>query len=128
MNFCPGHNFKSIEASNFRLQTQIDHIKDKCSVQEPVFLELLPFVNFNFGFLALLAEGQRAIVMVLCPLCVRPFVCACVHKILLQKTSPRKLLTGFLRNFTGVFLWWSSFKFLQIIVFYEEFWLPWLSK
>ena len=35
MNFCPGHNFKSIEASNFKLHTQIDDIKDKCSVQEP---------------------------------------------------------------------------------------------
>ena len=34
MNFCPGHNFQSIEASNFKLHTQIDHIKDKCIVQE----------------------------------------------------------------------------------------------
>ena len=29
MNFCPGHNSQSIEASNFKLDTQIDHIKDK---------------------------------------------------------------------------------------------------
>ena len=48
-------------------------------------------------------------------------------KLFLQKTS-QKLLTGFLRNFTGMFLRWSSFKFLQIIVFFEEFWLPWRSK
>ena len=27
MHFCPGHNFQSIEASNFKLLTQIDHIK-----------------------------------------------------------------------------------------------------
>ena len=63
---------------------------------------------------------------------VRQSVClsvhACVRKPFLQKTSPQKLLTGFLRNFTGMFLRWSSFKFLQIIVFYEEFWLPWRSK
>ena len=32
---CPGHNFKSIEASNFKLPTQIGHIVEKCSVQEP---------------------------------------------------------------------------------------------
>ena len=51
-----------------------------------------------------------------------------VRELFLQKTSPQKLLTGFLRNFTGMFLRWSSFKFLQIIVFYEEFWLPWQSK
>ena len=35
MNFCPGHNFQSIEHSNFKLHTKIDHIKDQCSVQEP---------------------------------------------------------------------------------------------
>ena len=28
------------------------------------------------------------------------------------------ILTGFLPNFTGMFLWWSSFKFLQTIVFH----------
>ena len=55
MNFCLEHNFQSIEASNFKLHIQIDHIKDKCSVQETslfhFIIELLPFVNFNFGFL-----------------------------------------------------------------------------
>ena len=75
----------------------------------------------KFQFLAPLAEGQRAIVMALGPSCVRSSVSACVHKLFLQKTSPQKLLTGFLQNFTGMFLRWSSFKFLQIIVFYEEF-------
>ena len=35
MSFCPGHNFQSIEASNFKLHIQINHIKEKCSVQEP---------------------------------------------------------------------------------------------
>ena len=94
----------------------------------------------DFDFLAPLAECQRAIVMALCPSCVRPLVrssvrpsvrpsvCACVRKLFLQKTSPQKQLTGFLRNFTGMFLKWSSFKFLQIVVFYEEFWLLWQSK
>ena len=34
-DFCPGHNFQSIEASNFKHYIQIDHIKEKCSVLEP---------------------------------------------------------------------------------------------
>ena len=70
------------------------------------------------------AEGQRAIVMALCPSCVR----ACIRKPCLQNTSPQKLLTGFLPNFKGMFLRWSSFKFLQIILFHEEVWLPWKTK
>ena len=32
---CPGHNFISIKASNFKLHTQICHIAEECSVQEP---------------------------------------------------------------------------------------------
>ena len=79
-------------------------------------------------FLAPLAEGQPAIDMALCLSCVRllvrPSVRECVRKLFLQKTS-QKLWTGFLPNFTGMFLRWSSFKFLQIIVFYEEFWVLW---
>ena len=55
-------------------------------------------------------------------------VTAYVRKLCLQKTSPQKLLTGFLPNFTGMFPRWSSLKFRQIIVFHEEFWLPWQSK
>ena len=82
----------------------------------------------QFSFLAPLAEGQRAIVMALCLSCGRLSIRVCVRKLFLQNTSPQKLLTGFLRNFTGMFLGWSSFEFLQIIVFYEEFWLPWQSK
>ena len=35
MKSCQGHNFKNIKASNFRLHTQIGHIVEKCSVQEP---------------------------------------------------------------------------------------------
>ena len=53
---------------------------------------------------------------------------ACTRKLFLQKTSPQKLLTGFLPNFTEMFLRWSSFKFLQMIVFHEELWLPWQPK
>ena len=34
MDFCPGHNFKSIEASNFKIQAKMNHIKEKSSVQE----------------------------------------------------------------------------------------------
>ena len=55
---------------------------------------------------------------------IRLFVCPCVCKLCLPKTSPQKLLTGFLPNITGMIHRWSSFKFLQIIVFHEEFWLP----
>ena len=90
---------------------------------------LLKFLHLQFS--APLAEGQRAIVMALCPSCIGHSsvrACVCVRKLFLQKTSPQKLLTVFLRNFTGMFLRWSSFKFLQIILFYEEFWLPWQSK
>ena len=54
-------------------------------------------------------------------LSIHSSVRACVRKLFLQKTSPQKLSTGFLRNFTGMCLRWSSFKFIQIIVFYEEF-------
>ena len=43
-----------------------------------------------------------------CCVSVRPYF----RKLFLHKTSPRKLLTGFLRHFTGMFLRWSSFKFL----------------
>ena len=41
-----------------------------------------PFPNKPW-FLAPLDEGQRAIVMALCPPCVRPFVRACVRKLFL---------------------------------------------
>ena len=34
---------------------------------------------------------------------------ACVRKLFLQKTSPQKLLTEFLPNFTGMFLRWPLF-------------------
>ena len=95
---------------------------------------------FHKAFLAPLAKGQRAIVMGLCPSCavrpsIWPSVCLAVRPCVrasvissFKKTSPQKLLTGFLQNFTGMFLRWSSYKFLQIIVFYEEFWLPWQLK
>ena len=56
MNFCLGHNFQSIEGSNFKLHTQIDHIKDSAVYKNhnsiPSNLELLPFVIFNLGFLS----------------------------------------------------------------------------
>ena len=55
---------------------------------------------------------------------ISPSICSCVHKLFLQKPSYQKLLTGFLPNFTDMFCRWSSFKFLQIIMFHEEFWLP----
>ena len=77
------------------------------------------------------ASYCHGVVSVVCPSVspsVRACLGVCVRKLFLQKTSPHKPLTGFLPNFTGMFLRWSSFKFLQIIVFYEEFWLPWRSK
>ena len=53
-DFCQGHNFQSIEASNLNFHIQIDHIKEKCSVQELITLfhliiELVPFLNFCPG-------------------------------------------------------------------------------
>ena len=62
-----------------------------------------------------------------CP-SVHPSVHPSVRKLFFQKISPQKLLTGFLPNFAGMFHRWSSFKFLQIIVFHEQFWLPWQPK
>ena len=58
---------------------------------------------------------------------VRASVRLCIRKLCIKKTS-QKLLTAFLPNFTGMFLRCCSFKFLRIIVFHEEFWLPWQSK
>ena len=84
-------------------------------------------------FLLFSSTGQRpasychGIVPVVHP-SVYPFARACIRKLFIEKTSPQKHLTGFLPNFTGMFLRWSSFKFLQIIVFHEEFWLPWQPK
>ena len=53
-------------------------------------------------------------------------------KLLLGKTYSgerfRAILALLLPNFTGMFLRWSSFTFLQIIVFHEEFWLLWQPK
>ena len=93
----------------------------------------------SFKFFQIIVFYEEAIVIALCPSClcpsvrpfIRSFIRSSVHackKLFLQKTSPQKLLTGFLRNFTGMFLRWSSFIFLQISVFYEEFWVPWRSK
>ena len=55
-------------------------------------------------------------------------ICLCVCKHFLWKPFSQKLSTGFLPNFTGMFLRLSSFKVLKIIVFHEEFWLPWKSN
>ena len=61
-------------------------------------------------------------------------ICSLVRAFL-NFSSPQKLLTGFLPNFTRKLLRWSSFKFIQIIVLcgcvsvvHEEFWLLWQSK
>ena len=100
-------------------------------IMDLIRLELLKLSALeleDLPFLAPLAKGQRVIVMAFTVFVMRVSVHPCVHKLFLQKTSPQKLLTEFLRNFTGMFLRWSSFKFLQIIVYYEEFWLPWQSK
>ena len=97
-------------------------------------ISFLSFTLFEVqdSFLGPLFKGQGGIVMVLCLSSVCPSVCpfvrACISKLCLQKTSPQKLFTGFLLNFTRMFLRWSFFKFRQIIVFHEEFWLPWQPK
>ena len=71
--------------------------------------------------LAPLSKGQRAIIMALCPSCMHPSA----NELVLHKTSPQKPLSGFLPNFTGMFLRGASFKFFLIIVFHEEICLPW---
>ena len=35
LNFCPGHNFQTVKAINLKLNTLIEHIMEKCTVQEP---------------------------------------------------------------------------------------------
>ena len=77
------------------------------------FLSLSPMV-----FISSTGQGPASY----CNGIVHPSVRVCVHKLFLLKTSPQRLLTGFLPNFTEMFLRWSSFKFFQIIVFHEEFW------
>ena len=108
----------------------------KRNITYPVLSTMLQLYSLAI-FLAPLAGSHRASVMVLCPSYVcsfvrsssgHPFVSACVRKSFLLKTSPQKLLKGFLLNFTGKRLRWSSFKFLQKAVFHEEFWLPWQPK
>ena len=92
----------------------------------------LPILTSIKSYLVFRSTCQRPASYCHAVVCVRPSfrpsVCACIRKLFLQKTSPQKLLTGFLRNFTGIFPRWSSFKLFQIIVFYEQFWLPWRSK
>ena len=49
MNFCPGQNFQSIQASNFKLQNTDRSHCGEVQYTRTITL-LLPFVNFNFGF------------------------------------------------------------------------------
>ena len=46
-------------------------------------------------------HGVSSVCSSVCPF-VRPCMCVCIRKLFLQKTPPQKLLTGFLRNFTGL--------------------------
>ena len=79
------------------------------------------FTNTS-SFLAPLAEGQQAIVMVVCLSCVCSSVRACVRKLFLQKTSPQKLLTGllFCRNVPR----YRFTEFLKIKIC-QKTWLLW---
>jgi hypothetical protein len=45
-------------------------------------------------------------------------------RLLLEMTSPHKLLSQFHPNFTGMFLWWSPLKIVQRIEFHAELCLP----
>ena len=109
------------------LFTEFDSIKN-CGCQATkwnFFKQLFKIVSSGTTgpIFSSMVEGQQAIVMVLCLWCVRPSVHLSVRKLFLQKASP-----GFLPKFTRMFLRWSSFKFLQIIVFHEEFWSLWQPK
>jgi hypothetical protein len=46
----------------------------------------------------------------------------------LEMTSPHKPGSQFHPNFTGVFLWCSSLKFVQKFLFHATLWLPWQAK
>ena len=89
--------------------------------------KLLNMLQFFCSTGQMPASYCHCVVSVVCP-SVRPFVSACICKLCLQRTSPQKVLTGFLSNFLEMFLRWSSSRFLQIIVLHEEFWLPWQPK
>ena len=50
---------------------------------------------------------------------VPPSICRSVGKLCLQKTSPPKLLTGFLPNFTGMFLRSGCPASLKFLIFFN---------
>ena len=111
-----GHIFSPI-LMNFCKNVCVDEILDQfefvsCGSKTRSLGQILekPCASSTGYVFSPLAEGKRALVMALFP-SVRPLSirCACVRKLCLQKTSPQKLLTGFLQNFTGMFLS-NSFK------------------
>ena len=56
LNFCSGHNFKTIKVTIMNLQKLIEHIAKKSNPQKlltvpPLFFELLPFDIFHIKFL-----------------------------------------------------------------------------
>ena len=58
MNFCPGHNFQSIEGSNFKLHPQIDHYGEvQCTRTVAVFHLLLSTNNGGVGGGAWVSTG-----------------------------------------------------------------------
>ena len=93
-----------------------DHISD---AQGPLWLGkggvLPPFLNW---FLAPLAKGQRG-------LCHGPVsvVCASVRWLFLLTSSPKQLVKIWW-NFSGMFLWWTSLKFVQIMPLGSNLTLP----
>ena len=72
--------------------------------------------GFYWVSTSLLAHLNRRLKVSFCdhPLSVCPFV----HN--LSTTSPPKPLIGFLPNFTGMILAWSSFKIVQMVRFHIE--------
>ena len=115
----------------FEFLTLISHFSTSSNISHASSFSIFFFsyyISVHINFTIFSSTSRRTVgychdVVSVVPSSVRPFVRACVRKLPLQKTS-QKLLTGFLPNFTEIFLRRSSSKFLQIIVFHEEFWLP----
>ena len=72
------------------MSLEMNHVCSKIRLHGKI--REVPMLVIERFLLAPLAVGQRAYVMVHCP----SSVCPSVRKLFLQKTSPQKLLTGFL--------------------------------
>ena len=92
--------------------SSMDKFASYCLTEPGKRKKLLVLFSMDFYGPLLKDQGHIVIPLSVC-LSARLFGCPCVCKLFLQRTSPQKLLTGFLPNFTGMFLRWSSFKFFK---------------